>query len=235
MTRMLAFAAALLAISRTTAAQSAAVPAPPAPPAVTMPVEIPPPPPAAAPAAAAPPPAAAAPAVAPPPPAPAPAAAPPPPAAAPAAPPPPPAPAAQAQAEPKPKSPRGKLYTWGSIGTTFAYGNTYGSLNLGLGYLMKAGITPNAELSYSFGASPTIWSFRPGLTWYLPVPVLSPYIGGFYTHWFVSGDQPDQDGLGARAGFSLGLVSLGITYEKALSCSKNCEAWTPQIAAGLSF
>ncbi len=260
MTRTLAIAVALLlALARTAAAQApAAAPqlvpetAPAAPPATAAPAPKMAPgeypaagaAPAVAPAGAAAPaaaavaaPAAAAAAAAPavatqPPPAKQPAAAPQ------AAPPPPPA-AAPAQAAPpaEEKVPlRKKIFGWGSVGTTFAYGETYGSANLGLGYRMKLGITPNVEASYMFGNTPTVWALRPGVTWYSSIPVLRPYFGVYYTHWFVSGDLPDQDGVGGRLGISLGrLLSLGVTYDRALSCEKNCDIWTPQITAGLSL
>jgi hypothetical protein len=134
----------------------------------------------------------------------------------------------------KPEQPRGKLYTWGSVGTTFAYGETYGSANLGVGYLMRRGLAPNVELGYAFGNSPTIWALRPGVTWFAPLP-LSPYIGAYYTRWFVS-DLPDENGVGARLGVSLGRVlSLGVTYDRALNCSTNCDSWSPQISAGFSM
>ncbi len=131
---------------------------------------------------------------------------------------------------------RGQLYTWGSVGTTFAYGETYGSANVGLGWLMRHGIAPNVELGYAFGNTPTIWSLRPGVSWYLPVAKVRPYVGAYYTHWFVGSGLPDQNGVGGRAGFSLGRVlALGVTYDHALGCSKDCDSWAPQISAGYAF
>jgi len=197
------------------AAPATAVAAPPSSP----PAAAPAPAPAAAPSAAeAAPPPAAAPAAA--------VAAPPspPPAAAPA-----PAPAAAQQKKPRP------IYTWASVGTTFAYGQTYGSANVGVGYLMKAGLTPNVELTYNFGSSPTLWTLRPGVTWFMPVP-MHPYVGAYYTHWFVGGSLPDANGVGGRAGVSVGKVfSLSVTYDHALNCTHNCDSWSPQVGAGLSL
>jgi len=106
---------------------------------------------------------------------------------------------APAQEESKRKA---QVYTWLSGGTTFAYGQTYANLGLGVGWLTPSGIAPNAELGFSFGASPSIWTFRPGVTWFLPIPVISPYIGAFYTRWFIGDTRPDQNGIGGRAGFS---------------------------------
>ena len=142
--------------------------------------------------------------------------------------------AAIAQAEPK--RPPGQVYTWASVGSTFAYGHTYGSANVGMGYLLQNGIAPNVELGYAFGNSPTLWTLRPGVTWFMPVPGVHPYVGAFYTHWFVGDGLADQNGVGGRAGLSLGRVlSLGVIYEHALGCTTNCDSWAPQLSAGYSF
>ncbi|HYV66212.1 MAG TPA: hypothetical protein VE964_08205 [Myxococcales bacterium] len=152
----------------------------------------------------------------------------------------PPAPAPTAAATPAPKeepSPwKGRLYSWASVGTTFAYGTTYGSANVGVGYLMRYGIAPNVEAGYTFGNTPTFWTVRPGVTWYMPLPLVHPYVGGYYTHWFVGSGFPDQDGIGGRAGLTLfRALTLGVTYDHALGCSRNCDVWTPLISAGLSL
>jgi len=251
MLRTVPLALFLLASAQLAAAQVPAAP-PPAPPA---PIEVapppPPPPPPAAPTPIAEPP----PPPAPPPAAPPPAYAPPPPQqpapAQPAPPPQQPAPAAQAappppppqQAPPPPAPPPakkeeqkgGRLYAWGGAGATFAYGQTYGNLNIGVGYLLlRSGIAPNVEASYSFGATPDFWVLRPGVTWFLPVSFLNPYIGAYWASWYpTSGDYPNQNGVGARAGVSLKRFSLGVTYERAFHCSRNCDVVTPIIGASL--
>jgi hypothetical protein len=144
-----------------------------------------------------------------------------------------PAPAQPAPAPAKPKE-RNRLFTWGSVGTTFAYGETYGSANVGAGLMMRRGITPNVEVSYAFGADPNIWALRPGVTWYSRLP-FQPYLGVYYSRWFVS-DLPDENGVGARVGFSLGrILSLGLTYDRALDCSTDCDSWSPQVSAGFAL
>jgi len=136
----------------------------------------------------------------------------------------------------KQEAQRPKVFTWASFGTTFAYGQTYGSANVGAGVLLQRGIAPNVELGYAFGNSPTLWSLRPGVTWYVPMGNVRPYVGAYYTHWFVGDGRPDQDGIGARLGLSLGQVmSVGVTYDRAFNCSQNCDSWTPTISAGLSL
>ena len=250
MTRLLALAAALLALAPKADAQSSVPASPPAalpadgavapvmpdapPQPVVAPQEIPAAAstaPAAVPAAA---PAAAAPAAAPPPPPPAQPA----PVAQPASPPPAQsAKPAAAAAAPAPQGPSGKLYTWGALGTTFTAGQTYANLTVGAGYLLiRTGLAPNMELSYSFGQTPTIWALRPGVSWYMQIPVLHPYLGAYYARWFVGSGHPDENAVGARGGISLGrFISLGVTYERVLDCSHSCDAWSPVITAGASM
>ena len=152
---------------------------------------------------------------------------------------PPPAPPSAAPAEP-PEEPKmqwtRRLYSWASFGTTFAYGTTYASANAGAGLLLQHGIAPNVEIGYAFGHSPSLWTVRPGVTWYMPVELIRPYVGTYYTHWFVGGNLQDQNGIGGRAGFSIGrVISLGVTYDHALDCNHDCDLWSPQISAGLSL
>jgi len=137
---------------------------------------------------------------------------------------------------PQPSQWSGRPYSWASFGTTFAYGQTYANANVGLGYLMRNGIAPNVEVGYAFGNSPTLWTLRPGVTWFMPIRTISPYIGAYYTRWFVGSGFPDQNGIGGRAGISLGRVlSLGVSYDHALGCDRNCDSWTPTISAGISY
>jgi hypothetical protein len=229
MSRTLALAAAVLALARAASAQSPAPSTPPpataTAPAATAPTAAATATAPAAPAAETVPPAQPVPAVAPVP-------TPPPQVVA-------PAPASQPQVvAPAPASQPAarRIYGWASAGTSYAYGEYYASANVGLGYMLGHGITPNVEASYMFANSPTVWALRPGVTWYMPVKVIQPYVGVYYTHWFVSGARPDEDGIGARAGISLGrFLSLGFTYDRALDCSGDCDSWSPQISAGFSM
>jgi hypothetical protein len=129
---------------------------------------------------------------------------------------------------------RRQFYVWATTGPTFVYGETFWSASVGAGYQIQGGFAPNIELSHTFFNSPTMWSVRPGVTWFLPV-AFHPYIGAFLMHWFVSGG-PDQSGVGFRAGFSLNrILSFAITYDHAIGCNHNCDAWTPELSAGLAF
>jgi hypothetical protein len=129
---------------------------------------------------------------------------------------------------------RRPIYVWGSAGLAFAYGKTYFDLGVGASYILDWGLAPTVEVSRAFGSSPAFTAFRPGVTWFVPLP-LHPFVGAYYTHWFVTGDRADQNGIGGRAGLSLGIFSLAISYDHAFSCSQDCEDWTPQVLVGFTF
>ena len=69
---------------------------------------------------------------------------------------------------------------------------------------------------------------------FMPVPVLRPFVGAYYTHWFVN-DLADQNGVGGRVGASFGPIQLSATYDRALNCETNCDSWSPQVAFGMSL
>lgn len=127
-----------------------------------------------------------------------------------------------------------------SAGVGSAYGHTYYELGGRLGYDVGFGLTPEIGLSYWGGSSPSFVQLSPGLTWYFPLPVLRPYLGGFYAHDFVSSGFADQDAIGVRGGIGLlGAgplsVSIGVAYERRLSCSTDCDTWWPEALAGFTF
>ncbi len=128
----------------------------------------------------------------------------------------------------------------GSVGVGDSYGHTYYTLGGRVGYDVAFGITPEVSLTFFRGATPTFVQLAPGLTWYVPLPFIRPYVGGFYAHEFVGDGFPDEDALGVRGGIGLlglGPVSLniGAAYERRLSCSASCDAWWPEASAGFGF
>lgn len=132
------------------------------------------------------------------------------------------------------------LQVGASAGVGRAYGQTYYEVGGRLGYDLGFGVTPEIGLAYWGGATPTFYQLSPGITWYFPLPVLRPYLGGFYAHDFVSSGFPDQDGLGVRGGIGLlgaGPLSInvGIAYERRLSCPADCDTWWPEASVGIAF
>jgi hypothetical protein len=135
-----------------------------------------------------------------------------------------------------------RLRIWGTLGASFAYGQSAVSLGAGVGYFVYGGLLPSLDLGLAFGSSPTVFMVKPGLDWFLPVPGgVVPFVGGYYAHWFVSGGYLPQDAWGVRGGFSfasMGPVTLllGIAYERVFTnCTGTCAYWVPQIAAGFAM
>src|SRR5512138_1975194 len=90
-----------------------------------------------------------------------------------------------------------------SGGVASMYNQTYVGLGARLGYDLGLGVTPELGAAYWTGGTPTIFELAPGVTWYMPLPVIRPYVGAFYSHLFLGSGFPDQDALGGRAGISL--------------------------------
>jgi hypothetical protein len=127
-----------------------------------------------------------------------------------------------------------------TAGVGRAYGQTYYELGGRLGYDVGFGLTPEVGLAYWGGSSPSFVQLTPGITWYFPVPLVRPYLGGFYAHDFRKSGLPDQNGIGVRGGIGiLGVgpvsVSIGVAYERILSCSIDCDTWWPEALASFSF
>ena len=127
-----------------------------------------------------------------------------------------------------------------SAGVGRAYGQTFFELGGRLGYDLGFGFTPEVGLAFWGGGTPNFVQLSPGLTWYAPLPIIRPYLGGFYAHDFVSSGFPDQDALGVRGGIGLLgagplFINIGVAYERRLSCPADCDTWWPEASAGLSF
>jgi hypothetical protein len=129
-----------------------------------------------------------------------------------------------------------------SAGVTSTYNQTYFTLGGRLGYDVGFGVTPELGLTLWTGGTPSIVELSPGITWYMPLPVIRPYVGAFYSYQFVGSGYANQDAVGGRAGIGLFgagpvSVSIGAAYKKLLSCPANasCETWWPEAFAGVGF
>ncbi len=125
-------------------------------------------------------------------------------------------------------------------GAGSAFGQTYFLFGARLGYELALGLELDLEGQWWTGASPGLGKIAPGLIWYAPLPLIRPYVGAFYAHWFVGSGLGDQDALGWRAGLQVASagpasVDIGFAYERLLSCAANCDSWWPEATASVRF
>jgi hypothetical protein len=132
------------------------------------------------------------------------------------------------------------------IGTGSSINDTYLILGAGAGYYLLDGLELGLDYEAWILAEPVMNRLSPGLRYvFHMVPVIKPYIGGFYRHTFVGNDIEDWDSLGARGGIYYvppngGLyVGGGAVYEHLLGCTNStfvdCDDVYPEIFVGVSF
>lgn len=121
-------------------------------------------------------------------------------------------------------------------------GSGRGNVSGGVGYYVVKGLETSVQGSFWFGGdAPNVGTLGPGVRYVLwQIPMLHPYGGAFYRHWFVGGGFDDRDSVGLRGGAVLYsapfAVSAGVVYEAFLSCETvDCTDFYPEISFGLSF
>jgi hypothetical protein len=152
--------------------------------------------------------------------------------------------------EPRPRRSAGP-FARGSIRLSFLIGSgwtttdEYLILGAGVGYYVVDGLELGLDYEAWLFGSPVLNRLSPGVRYvFHMVPVIKPYVGGFYRHTFVNGYE-DLDYVGARAGLFYvpkggGLYfGGGAVYEHLLNhCSGqyvDCDDVYPEIFVGVSF
>jgi hypothetical protein len=165
---------------------------------------------------------------------------------------PPPPPPPSEEVEPPPPSRSAGPFSRGSVrlslmvGSGFTATDDYLILGAGLGYFLVDGLEIGLDYDIWFLADPVLNRLSPGVRYvFHQIPVIKPYVGGFYRHTFVGSGYEDFDYLGARLGIfyvpqSRGVyVGGGAVYEHMLSCKNSafidCDNWYPEIFVGVSF
>jgi hypothetical protein len=126
------------------------------------------------------------------------------------------------------------------LGIGSGFGDNYLILGAGPGYYLLDGL----ELSFMAEAwligDPTVGKISPGLTYVLHfVPVLKPYVGGFYRYTMIEDPYSNVSSLGVRFGAyyvssSRLVIGGGAVYEHYLDSSWD-PYWYPEISIGFMF
>jgi hypothetical protein len=157
------------------------------------------------------------------------------------------APAAHADDEPPaPKTPfdRGRFALSVGGGTQSALGAQYYVLGVGASYFVLDGLALDTLGVVELGGSPFIAKLSPGVR-YLAQPLvgrwpLIPYVGTFYTHWFIGGGYADVNTIGARSGLvyvsGSAVLGLGVAIEHTVStCMTDCNPIYPDITISFAL
>jgi hypothetical protein len=131
-----------------------------------------------------------------------------------------------------------------TLGSAFIGSNDYFILGVGFGVYVLNGLEVGVDGAIWLFDSPTIGTVTPQVRYVVwQLPIVKPYIGAFYRHYFVGDDVQDFDSVGARVGVNINAGSrayfgFGGLYEHVLDCNENvleCDDWYPEAMIGLSF
>ena len=151
--------------------------------------------------------------------------------------------------EPARKTPfdRGRFGLSVGAGTTSAFGERYFSIAAAASYFVLDGVGIDLGSQVQWGDGPTIARTTPGLR-YVAQPLVGvspviPYVGVFYSHWFVGDAYVDIDAVGTRGGLlyvsGSVVLGLGVAYERIVSdCDSammNCSAVYPDLTIAIAF
>lgn len=131
-----------------------------------------------------------------------------------------------------------------TLGSAWVGSNDYFILGAGLGYYVIDGLEVGVDGAIWLFDSPTIGTLTPQIKYVVhQIPLIKPYIGTFYRHYFVGDDFEDLDSVGARVGIYIvsnqgAYFGAGGLYEHMLDCNENvleCDDWYPELIVGISF
>jgi hypothetical protein len=139
---------------------------------------------------------------------------------------------------------RGRFGLSGGAGSTTAFGERYFAISVAASYFVLDGVALDAATQVQRGNGPTILRTSPGVR-YVAQPLvgrwpLVPYVGVFYSHWFVGDSYVDIDAIGTRGGLlyvsgSL-VLGLGVAYERVVSaCTMDCSSVYPDLTISLAL
>jgi hypothetical protein len=144
----------------------------------------------------------------------------------------------------QPKAKRASPFAQGNLQLSilFGFGSAFGDdhfiLGAGIGYYILDGLELEVGAEVWMFGYPTITKLTPGLRYVFSfVPVIKPYVGGFYRYTFMESPFDNVGSLGLRAGVLIMqspkfVLGLGVVYEDYLNKSYN-SVWYPEITVGV--
>ena len=130
-----------------------------------------------------------------------------------------------------------------ALGTSTGPGAIRYEAGASAGYYLINGIELGLRVRASFGEGTNYQVAQPyALAVAYMTPIAHPYIGPFYTHYFIGDGLPDVDSVGIRLGLFVNppdtniVMGGGAASEWILSeCDTECHRWRPEISIGISF
>ena len=138
---------------------------------------------------------------------------------------------------------RGRFNVTAGAGTTSSLGERHFAIGGAVGYFVLDGLALGVGLQHQFG-DPSISLVSPEVRYVVQPLVgrspLVPYVGGFYSHWFVGAPFSDVDTIGGRGGllYVSGqlVLGLGVAYEHVVSaCTENCDSIYPDLTIAIAL
>ncbi len=131
-----------------------------------------------------------------------------------------------------------------SAGNGSAYDSNYIVFGASASYAVQDGLSVGLALEKWTGGGPAITKYSPFVQYdFNQVPIVHPYVAGFYRHTTLSG-LPGIDSVGGRAGVSISSgfgpsFSIGIVHESYLACQqsvyRSCSETYPDVGMSVRF
>ena len=139
---------------------------------------------------------------------------------------------------------KGKTHLIGTIGTGYAFDESYLVLGLGASYYLFDGFNVGLFYESWTGSNPKMTKITPSVQYvFYQVQQVKPYVGAFYRRSSIDGLK-DLDSVGGRAGAYLQVgrnayLGLGAVYESYIDCNTStyhkCDSTYGEVSLTFAF
>ena len=139
---------------------------------------------------------------------------------------------------------KGKTHLVGTVGTGYAFDESYLVLGLGVSYYLFDGFNVGLHYEAWTGSDPKLTKITPSVQYvFYQVQTVKPYVGAFYRRTSIDG-RPDLDSVGGRAGAYLQMgrnayLGLGAVYESYIDCNagtyRKCDSTYGEVSLTFAF